>query len=80
MGSVTSRARAGYVNYNDDVDSDWLPDLFTLKITTAQQITISTENTLALVVPWILLANSFFVHSLELLLVLLLIADGTELL
>jgi hypothetical protein len=34
--------------YYDDVDSDWLPDLFTLKVTTAQHITITTGNTLAL--------------------------------
>jgi hypothetical protein len=36
MGSMTSCTRVGYMNYiNDGVDSDWLLDLFTLKITTA---------------------------------------------
>jgi hypothetical protein len=33
MGSVTSRTRVGYVKY-DDVDSDWLLDLFTMETMT----------------------------------------------
>jgi hypothetical protein len=61
---ILSRAGAGYVNFND-VDLDWYW-IYSLYITTTQITITSTENTLALVVPWILLVSSFFVHSLEL--------------